>query len=167
MKKQAVHCLGLWELEKGSQKVHTSNPRINQQWGRNVQHYDSGSSALWQILKLSREEILKTFITGKTFFWYQYENHTYCGNHFTMNVSQVIMLDTLNLHNASCQLYLIKTERGGGSKVFKLPIILFYVLLVSREYFHNLEIQLLLSIFLLTSDNQLHLSIFWGCLPQF
>ena len=35
----------------------------------------------------------------------------YCGNHFIIYVSQVIMLHTLNLHSAICQLYLNKTER--------------------------------------------------------
>ena len=41
-------------------------------------------------------------------------HQTYCGNHFMMHVSQIIMLYTRNLHNAF-QLYLnkagIKKER--------------------------------------------------------
>ena len=32
-------------------------------------------------------------------------------NHFMMYISQIIMLYTLNLHSAVCQLYLNKTER--------------------------------------------------------
>ena len=36
---------------------------------------------------------------------------TYCGNHFMMYVSQIVMLYTLNLHSAVYQLYLNTTER--------------------------------------------------------
>lgn len=36
---------------------------------------------------------------------------TYCGDHFTLCVSQVIMPYTLNLYSAIYQLYLNKTER--------------------------------------------------------
>ena len=36
---------------------------------------------------------------------------TYCGHHFMMYVSQIIMLYTLNLYSAVCQLYLKKTGR--------------------------------------------------------
>ena len=36
---------------------------------------------------------------------------TYCGNHFMVYVSQIIMLYTLNLYSAECQLYLNKTRR--------------------------------------------------------
>ena len=39
----------------------------------------------------------------------------YCGNHFTMYVSQTIMLYTLNLYSVVCQLYLNKT----GQKTYK------------------------------------------------
>ena len=46
--------------------------------------------------------------------FYLYEvmnvNSVYCGNHFTIYVTQIIMLHTLNLHSAVCQLYLSKTE---------------------------------------------------------
>ena len=38
-------------------------------------------------------------------------HQTYCGHHFMMQVSQIIMLYTLNLHSAICQLYLNKTRR--------------------------------------------------------
>ena len=36
----------------------------------------------------------------------------YCGNHFTIYVSQIIMLCTLKLHNTVCQWYLNKTGAG-------------------------------------------------------
>ena len=36
----------------------------------------------------------------------------HCDNHFMVYVNQIIMLDTLNLHRARCQLYLNKTERN-------------------------------------------------------
>ena len=36
---------------------------------------------------------------------------TYCDNHFMMYVSQIIMLCTLNLYSAVCQLYLNKAGR--------------------------------------------------------
>ena len=35
---------------------------------------------------------------------------TYYGNHFTEDVSQIIMLYTLNVYSAVCQLYLNKPE---------------------------------------------------------
>lgn len=38
---------------------------------------------------------------------------TYQGNRFMIFVSQVIMLDTLNLHRAVCQLHLNKTRNKG------------------------------------------------------
>ena len=41
-------------------------------------------------------------------------HQTYCGNHFMMYVSQIIMLYTLNLHSAACQLNLNKTRRKGS-----------------------------------------------------
>ena len=37
---------------------------------------------------------------------------TYCGNHFMIYVSQIIMLYTLYLHRTVCQVYLDKTEGG-------------------------------------------------------
>ena len=36
---------------------------------------------------------------------------TYCGHHFMMCISQIIMLYTLNLYSAVCQLYLNKIGR--------------------------------------------------------
>ena len=36
---------------------------------------------------------------------------TYCDNHFVMYVNQIMVLYILNLHSATCQLYLNKTER--------------------------------------------------------
>ena len=50
--------------------------------------------------------------------------------------------------------------------LFELPTILVHVLQISMQYSHDLETQLLLSLFLLIGDNQLHLSSSWGCLPQ-
>ena len=44
------------------------------------------------------------------------DHETYCDNHFMMYVSQIIMLCTLNLYGAVCQLYLNKT--GGKKAVF-------------------------------------------------
>ena len=41
-------------------------------------------------------------------------HETYCGNNFMMYVSQSIMLCTLNLYSAVCQLYLNKTGRKKG-----------------------------------------------------
>ena len=38
-------------------------------------------------------------------------HETYWDNHFVMRVSQIIMLHTLNLYSAICQLYLNKTRR--------------------------------------------------------
>ena len=35
-----------------------------------------------------------------------------CGNHLTMYVSQIILLYTLNLYSAACQLY--SNKKGGG-----------------------------------------------------
>ena len=37
--------------------------------------------------------------------------YTYCGKHFMMYVGQIIMLYTLILHSAICQLYINKTGR--------------------------------------------------------
>ena len=37
-------------------------------------------------------------------------HHTYCGNNFTMYVSQIIMLYTLNLDSAVCSCVPIKLE---------------------------------------------------------
>lgn len=39
---------------------------------------------------------------------------TYCGNPFTINVTQTIMLFALNLHSEDCQLFLNKTGGCGG-----------------------------------------------------
>ena len=38
-------------------------------------------------------------------------NYTYCGNHFITYVSQIIMLHTLSLYSAACQLCLNKTGK--------------------------------------------------------
>ena len=38
-------------------------------------------------------------------------NETYCGHHFTIYVSQTIMLYTLNLYSDVCQLYVNKTGK--------------------------------------------------------
>ena len=35
----------------------------------------------------------------------------YCDNHFMLYVTHIIMLYTLNLHSAVCQLYLNKTTK--------------------------------------------------------
>ena len=59
---------------------------------------------------------------GKTLFFfyflYLYEmtdvNETYCGHHFTIHVSQVIMLYTL--FSVVCQLYLNKTTKNKNKK---------------------------------------------------
>ena len=51
----------------------------------------------------------------QTFNFYLYQmmdvHYIYYGNHFMMYVSQIIMLYTLNLYRAVCQLYLNKTVR--------------------------------------------------------
>lgn len=36
---------------------------------------------------------------------------TYCGNHFTIYVSQIIMLYALDLHSDICQLFLNKKKK--------------------------------------------------------
>ena len=36
---------------------------------------------------------------------------TYCDNHFMMEVNPIIMLDTLHVYSASCQLQLNKNGR--------------------------------------------------------
>ena len=41
----------------------------------------------------------------------------HCDNHFMIHVSQIIMLYTLNLYNALCQLYLNKTGKRKKKKV--------------------------------------------------
>ena len=38
-------------------------------------------------------------------------NKTYCGNHFTIYINQIIMLHTLNLYSGICQLFLNKTKK--------------------------------------------------------
>ena len=43
---------------------------------------------------------------------------TYSDHHFMMHVSQIIMLYTLNLYSAVCQLYLNKT---GRKKIYGMP----------------------------------------------
>ena len=37
-------------------------------------------------------------------------HQTYCGDHFMIYVSQIIMLSALNSYSAECQLYLNKIE---------------------------------------------------------
>ena len=69
------------------------------------------------------------------------------------------MLYTLNLYRLYISLKL-------KEKKSKLPTILVHVLQISMDYSHDLETQLLLSLFLLIGDNQLYLSSSWGCLPQ-
>lgn len=55
---------------------------------------------------------------GNKIFLYLFEmmdvDQTYCGNHFTINVSQIIMLSTLNLYSAVYQLYPKKLVVGVG-----------------------------------------------------
>ena len=58
------------------------------------------------------------------------------------------MLYTLNLYRLYISLKLKE----------KKPTILVHVLQISMEYSHDLETQLLLSLFLLIGDNQLYLS---------
>lgn len=45
---------------------------------------------------------------------------TYCGNHFMMYTSQIIMLYTLNLYSTICQLYLNKTRRKKSTQTNQL-----------------------------------------------
>lgn len=40
-----------------------------------------------------------------------YINQTYCDNHFTIYVSEIIIHYTLNLYKAACQIYLNKLEK--------------------------------------------------------
>ena len=67
--------------------------------------------------RLSREHILCCYQNEKIFsfpllcLYKMTDVHwTYCGNHFLMYLSQIIMLYIINLYSAVCQLYL-KTER--------------------------------------------------------
>lgn len=39
-------------------------------------------------------------------------NQTFCGDHFTIYLSQIIILYTLNLHSAACQLYINKLREN-------------------------------------------------------
>ena len=69
--------------------------------------------------KLSKS---KVFLYKEKFFFllYLYEmmnvHWIYCGNYFLMYVSQMIMLFTLTLYSAICQLYLNKTGKKEKKK---------------------------------------------------
>ena len=39
-------------------------------------------------------------------------NQMFCGDHFTVYLSQIIVLYTLNLHSVVCQLYLNKLREN-------------------------------------------------------
>ena len=43
-------------------------------------------------------------------------HHTYCGNNFTMYVSQISMLGALNVNSAVCKIHLNKTGKGSKLK---------------------------------------------------
>ena len=68
--------------------------------------------------RLSREYILCCYQNEKIFsfpllcLYKMTDVHwTYCGNHFLMYLSQIIMLYIINLYSAVCQWYLNKTRR--------------------------------------------------------
>ena len=55
---------------------------------------------------------------------------TYCGHHFMAYVSQIIILCTLNLYSAVCQLYLSKTGRKNNNnkkKFFFFKDLFFFI----------------------------------------
>lgn len=68
--------------------------------------------------KLPRELITrkKTFSISLILYLYEMiDIHKNYDNHFTVYVSQIIMLYMLNLYSASCQLYLNKTGRKNAN----------------------------------------------------
>lgn len=91
------------ELEEGGQKVETFSYKINEYDGGNVPHADCSYHCYVVYFIVAKRVDPKFLSQGKKhfFFLYPYKvmdvNQTYCGNHVTKYVSQVIMLYTGNL----------------------------------------------------------------------
>ena len=69
--------------------------------------------------------ILRVLITRKVFHFFNEimdVHQIYCGNHFMMCVSQIIILYILNLYSVICQLYLNKTGRKNGENMYQPPV---------------------------------------------
>ena len=77
--------------------------------------------------KISHQKEKKLLYFFNIAIWDDGCSLNYCGNHFMMYVSQIIILYTLNLHSAICQLYLNKPkgkklEKNIGSMLFDIGL---------------------------------------------
>ena len=82
-----------------------------------IDSMDLSLSKLWVIVK-DREAwhaIVQGVAKSQTITTEQLNSSTYCGNHFMMHVSQIIMLYMVNIYSAICQMYLNKI----GIKIIK------------------------------------------------
>ena len=78
------------------------------------------NTAVWSISKLkvnpksSCDKKKKTFFSSFVVCLYEMMNvnQTFCDDHFTIYLSQIIVLYTLNLHSVVCQLYLNKLREN-------------------------------------------------------
>ena len=82
-----------------------------------IDSMDLSLSKLWVIVK-DREAwhaIVQGVAKSQTITTEQLNSNIYCGNHFMMYVSQIIMLYMVNIYSAICQMYLNKI----GIKIIK------------------------------------------------
>ena len=114
---------GEGELDEGGQKVQTSTDKINKYYRCNVQHIKDNEHCCinMKVVKRVNPEFSsqgKQYFFSNSFMLYLYEtmdvHYTYCGHHFMMYVSHIIILYTLNCYSAVCQL--CRTETGKTMK---------------------------------------------------
>lgn len=105
------------ELGDSSQKVQTSGYQVNLSWGCDGQHGDNSQHCcMGELRGAKRVNPRSAYQKEKKNFPLETirvmdVNQTYCGNHFTIYLSQIILMYTLNLYSVVCQLYLNKTRK--------------------------------------------------------
>ena len=132
------------------------------------------NTAVWCMWKL-REWIPRVPTSRKkTFFSFLFLElyevmDAYCGNYFTVHVSQIIMLHALNLYGAACQLYLTKTCWGGNhlwniGQHFYAGNAIYYMLRVPMNRLNKYIRQFWIPLY--HEQNVYYCNIFWS-VPSF
>lgn len=90
------------KLDEVGQKIRSSSHKVSKHWGCNVQHDDYSYHSLMVYFKAVKRVSPEFSSQRKNI------KSTYCGYYFTIYVTQVIMLYTVNLYRAVYQLYINK-----------------------------------------------------------
>ena len=95
------------ELDEGSQNVQAFSYKVNKYQGCNVQHDKHNEQCCMLHMKVVNRvnpKKAKIFFYFFNFVFICHDKYslTYCGHHFMMYVSQIVMLYTLNLYSVVC-----------------------------------------------------------------